>query len=602
MAEGDTTLRQLLASFVVEVDKAGNLAKGNTAVDGLKRKLEELTAAAAPAGKALDSVWEKVARNASASVAAMKAVDAARALSGGGSGDGFAAAGLAARERNAPQLGPTRGTLDAYRGTFGGRINRTLLPISEPFRAGFKESSGLSGAIGGLATLRNGILALGAGAAVHALTGLVDRIGDISESAARLGVTVEEFQRLDVLAKQNGTSVGALGTAFRTLANAAVDPTKETAAAFAKLDISTKDAAGGFKSRQDLFFETAGALADIGDGTERAALAQKLFGRGATELLPLLAGGRAGLEAQRDALMQLPVFTEAAVKAADELSDSWKTLGPQLLAAAGPLITKLLIPGLKLVTELLLRMSKYVATVSAKLDPLNILIAAGAVKLTLMASNAIKASGSLLKLAGSGAKAALQFAGLALAFLAIEDFIGFMQGKDSVFGDIFEGLLGPGGADGMRKAFEDVGTALKAMWDALIGNGQGESARTLYRDLSDFVSFIANDLLAIVGIGKGGANGPFETGGDSHKLLDAGKALLQAGAGDVGGAVISAGAALGIGGGSAQAPNNVTVGDQTIIVNGVNPNNASAVAGAVRGELGRDRASLMVPYITGGPI
>ena len=211
MAE-EQSLRQLLASFTVEIDKAGELAKGNSAVDTLKKKLEELTAAAKPAGDAVAAAFDKVG---------IARTNAALAAPGG--------AGLP---------GKTPGLLASLRAKASAG--------AASFKEGFRESSGLSGTISGVATLRNGILALGAGAAVHALTGLVDRIGDISESAARLGVSVEEFQRLDVLAKQNGTSVGALGTAFRTLANAAVDPTKETAAAFAKLDISTKDAAGGW--------------------------------------------------------------------------------------------------------------------------------------------------------------------------------------------------------------------------------------------------------------------------------------------------------------------------------------------------------------------
>jgi hypothetical protein len=555
----------LLASFVVEVDKAGELVKGNSAVDALKKKLEELTAAAKPTGDAVAAAFDKI-------------------------GVARANATLSA-PRGAGLPGKTPGLLDSLRAKAGAGV--------ASFKEGFRESSGLSGAIGGLATLRNGILALGAGAAVHALTGLVDRIGDISESAARLGVTVEEFQRLDVLAKQNDTSVGALGTAFRALANAAVDPTKETAAAFAKLDISTKDAAGGFKSRQDLFFETAGALADIGDGTERAALAQKLFGRGSTELLPLLAGGRAGLEAQRDALMQLPVFTKETVDAADALSDSWKTLGPQLLAAAGPLIAKLLIPGLKLATDLLFKMSKVVQSFTRDLSPFNVLLAGMALKLSLMVSQFTKfvqLSGGWAKWTGGASKAVGQMAKLAAAFLLIEDFIGFFQGKESVIGDLLGKAFGAEAVEGTRAALHDLVDVIKELFGLLTGEGLGNKTRQLGKDIAEFGDVLGNDLASAFGIGRGGTQGVFQ-GGDL--LGSVGTTLTNA---SPFGGVINATAASLVGGGGQSAPNNVSVGDTTVIVNGVNPNNAPAVAAAASGAIGKGRDAIIMPYITGGPI
>ena len=57
-------LRQLLASFVVEVDKAGELAKGNAAIDALKERLVDLQEAAKPAAKAVNDAFAGIgARN-----------------------------------------------------------------------------------------------------------------------------------------------------------------------------------------------------------------------------------------------------------------------------------------------------------------------------------------------------------------------------------------------------------------------------------------------------------------------------------------------------------------------------------------------------------
>lgn len=547
----DVALRSLLAQFVVEVDKTGELGKGNTAVDALKLKLQELTASAAPASKAITDAFSKI-------------------------GQTVATTRIAAPGITPPPAG----------GGKGGRIASAF----GAFKSGFNESSGLSGAIGGLATLRNGILALGAGAAVHALTGLVDHIGDINESAMRLGVSIGDFQRLDVLAKQSGTSVGALGTAFRTLAGNAVNPTKESAKAFAQLHVETKNADGTFKSRNDLFFETAGALADISDGTERAALAQQIYGRSAVELIPLLSEGREGLEKQRAALEQLPVLTDEAVKSADELSDSWKTLGPTMLAAAGPILTKLLIPGLKMATELLVKMGMAIAKWTRDLSPANVLAGGLALKLSSMIGPINANANGLLRMAGAGAKAALQFAKIAAAFLLIEDFIGFFQGKESVIGELLSKAFGAEAVEGTRKALHDLVDVIKELLGLITGKGLGEKTRQIGSEISEFGNVLANDAASKFGIGQGGTQGPLQ----GNDLVSG--ALSALGTLTPFGGLISAGGAA-LQGTQTPQQNNVTMGDQTVIINGVNPNSASAVAGAVRGELGRDRAAIIAPYV-----
>lgn len=564
----DESLRQLIASFVVEIDKAGELAKGNLAIDALKQRLQELTAEAPSAAKAVDAAFAKIGQAAGAAQGRINAP----------------AAGIAGA---APKLG------------IGARIKQALAPAASSFSQGFKESSGLSGAISGVATLRNGILALGAGAAVHALTGLVDHIGDINESAMRLGVSIGDFQRLDVLAKQSGTSVGALGTAFRTLAGNAVNPTKDSTAAFAKLHVETKNADGTFKSRNDLFFETAGALADISDGTQRAALAQQIYGRSATELIPLLSEGREGLEKQRAALMALPVLTDEAVKAADELSDSWKTLGPQLLAAAGPILTGIVFPAMKAFTGWLFKASKGIADFLKTVSPMRALLsgaaigaALGAAKLATMAGAAAQAAGGWAKLAGSMSKALFQFALLAAAFFVIEDVVSFAQGDDSLTGRLATKLFGKDGAEGIRDGVLSILEAIKQVFNYLTGQSVDSSALAKAMGVKPegpktaeaaaasgertFAS--ADDLPWYVRLAAGATGGLPDPNRHNQQTIP-----LPAGQY---GPPQTAGSA-----------NNVSVGDTTVIVNGVNPNSASGVAGAVGRELGRGRDAIIANYV-----
>lgn len=319
-------LRQLIASFTVEVDPTGALAKGHRDVDALRGKLEALDAAAKPAAAAVGRAFE---------AARTKYVQRFQAPSDAGLG----------------QFGPVRpGIGDRLRGV-GGAVGGGLRGVGASAASAFKWVTSLHGAL----------ISLGAGTAVRGLMQVVDHLGGIGEAAAKLGVSGSEFQRLDVLARQNATSVQALGTAFRTLATTAVNPTEESTEALRRLGVQVKADDGTFKTRQDLFFETATALADVEDTTVRAALAQKLYGRSALELAPLLAAGRAGIEAQRAELEKMPVAADSAIAAADALSDRWATVSTVLLGQFAPVLEDTIIPAFQQLTTWLLQAADWLA-------------------------------------------------------------------------------------------------------------------------------------------------------------------------------------------------------------------------------------------------
>jgi hypothetical protein len=476
-------LRELLASFVIEVDKAGELAKGNAQVDALKAKLTDLQASfakvKAPAAQAAAAVNDVFARAAQQARRNIESIDALAAFGSGrggstGFGDAFAAA--------APQYGPTRETLqthqraefvadahpgaqygptretfeqgraaaEAYAKTLRGKLAGAIAEV----RAGFNGAGGGGqgpGLIASLATVRNGFLALGAGVAVHAIKGLVDGIGDISEGSARLGVTTDEFQRMSTYARQNATDVDTLGTAFRTLATSAVDPTKETTAAFAKLGVSTKDSSGQFKTSQELFFDVGESLAGVTNETVRTQLAQKLLGRSAIALKPMFAQGTEAFRKQREEMLKLKVLSPEVIDAADSLSDSWVALGTQLLATAGPVLEDVLFPALRTLTGLLVKGTEGLAKVIAKTNFTNVAIGAlatGAGYLLITLPPLIVGLGGVATalgvVAANVAAALWPITAIVLGFAAISDAVGFLQGKDSVIGAIFDALSGKG--------------------------------------------------------------------------------------------------------------------------------------------------------------
>lgn len=494
-------LRELLAVFEVRVDPEGNLEKGNRQVDALANKMRGLAQATRLLGAG---------------------------AGGGGAVRGLLGAGGGASGGPLAMLGAGGGGMVQLRAGTAGLANLTQLwGQAFPAAAGRAQGAGSrlkgmldgwreslnapgSGVISSLFTLQN---SLRAGAAIFgfgAIKGLVDQIGGIGEEASRLGVTNAEFQRLDVLAKQNATSVGALGTAFRTLATNAVDPSKEAAEAFAKLGVETKDSAGALKSRQDLFFETAGALADIEDTTTRAALAQRIYGRGALELAPLLANGRAGLEAQRKELEKLPILSDSLITKADAFGDSWEVMKVQLMAMAGPVLEGLVIPALQLLSDTVGFISTGVSALTKNLSFSNIAFVA----FLFPVSRLVGQMGALVKLGGGwtnvmkgmagGAKGLLRaYAPLIASFILLEDLITFFTGGESAIGFALDQFFGAGTELGVQKTIKDVTAALKDMWNWILGDGGGEKAKALFSEIDMGIRLLINDALAqIPGSGR----------------------------------------------------------------------------------------------------
>lgn len=498
MSEG--VLRQLLASFVIEVDKAGELAKGNAAIDALKSRLGDLQAElnkvrapAARAGKAIQDAFQSSGwGNVPGLEAAMRqsAQNRTASLFGNfGAGSGLDRADTTP---DGPVFGPTRDTLNAaraataqadaaaakYATTLRGRLAGAVKAVRDGFNRGGGESGGGPGLIQSLATARNGLLALAGSATVVALKRLVDGIGDIGEGAQQLGVSTDQFQRLSVLAAQNGTSVQALGTAFRNLSTAAVQPTKETEKSFRELGVSVKDGSGQFKSANDLFFDTTAALAGVTDETKRNALAQDLLGRSALELKPLFANGTAAVNEQRKALASLNVLSEDTIKQADGISDTWKTLPLLFLTAAEPLL-KLLLPALAHLTEWVVKGTEALGKFLKRTDFTSIALTALGVAMVWKVIPALQVmiglgggvTASLLGMAGAAARATLAFLAWAIPIAVIEDFIGFLRGDESAIGEALDMLFGKGAStaviDALGKSWDLLASSVKRVLEAL---------------------------------------------------------------------------------------------------------------------------------------
>lgn len=129
---------------------------------------------------------------------------------------------------------------------------------------------------------------------------------------------------------------------------------------FKGLGINIKDTSGHLKSSDQLFDTFVDRISKIKDPSLQAQAAVKIFGKSATELLPLIRGGSAGLKEMSDEARRLGlVISEDAVRDGEAFGDTLDTLHAAL-TGVGNSIGSALVPQLnKLGGQLIETIVKY---------------------------------------------------------------------------------------------------------------------------------------------------------------------------------------------------------------------------------------------------
>jgi len=175
-----------------------------------------------------------------------------------------------------------------------------------------------------------------------------DRIDKMSQS---MGMSTEAFQTWDYILSQNGVSIDGMKTGMKTLTNSFDDLKTGGALAtetFGRLGLSYEDMAG--LSQEQIFEKTVVALQGVEDGTERAALANDLFGRSGADMAALLNAGTGSveemkLEAEKLGLVMGEDAIAAGVQFTDSMDKSKRTLealGLGIGTQVMPIIQKML--------------------------------------------------------------------------------------------------------------------------------------------------------------------------------------------------------------------------------------------------------------------
>ena len=192
-----------------------------------------------------------------------------------------------------------------------------------------------------------GTAAVAAGKKLYDMANDVAATGDnIDKMSQRLGLSREAYQEWDYVLSQSGVDINSVQTGMKTLTNTIDDAKNGTDKAiekFTRLGITQEDLAN--KSREGIFAMTIAGLQKMTDDTEKAALANDMFGRSGQEMIPLLnetaESTEALLQKSRDLGM---VMSDEAVTAAVKYTDSMDTLKRTFSAVKNNIVSDLL-PG-----------------------------------------------------------------------------------------------------------------------------------------------------------------------------------------------------------------------------------------------------------------
>lgn len=167
--------------------------------------------------------------------------------------------------------------------------------------------------------------------AVGALTTKTIQFGDnVDKMSQKIGMSRQAYQEWDYVMSQNGASVDSLKMGYKTLAtqmNSVQTGSKEATAIFNTLGVAVKDSSGQLRSQEDVFNDTVRALQNVKNPTEKAIMAQKLFGKSAIEMKPLLNQTSESVDALRKKANDLGmVMSDSTIDASVKLTDTIDTL------------------------------------------------------------------------------------------------------------------------------------------------------------------------------------------------------------------------------------------------------------------------------------
>lgn len=215
-----------------------------------------------------------------------------------------------------------------------------------------------------------GLLATGANA--------IKTADDLATLSARTGLSTDMLQQFAYASDMVDVSTEELAGAMQKMkANMGDAPEK-----FEALGISVTNADGTFRSLEEVFYESLGALSQIGDETERDLAAMDLFGKSGTSLATIIDDGGASLQEYGAKAQELGLIlsedTIGKLTSTGDTIDEMKARTMATLVEVGAELLENLAPAIEFIVEKIGEVVAWLGTLDS--DTLNtILIVAGVI-------------------------------------------------------------------------------------------------------------------------------------------------------------------------------------------------------------------------------
>lgn len=218
-----------------------------------------------------------------------------------------------------------------------------------------------------------------AGAAVVAGLGAISykagtAADDLNTLSKVTGMSTADLQKYSYAADLVDVSVEAIAKSNKKLTKSAYDAangSKSQAEAFDAVGVSVTDANGELRSSDDIFQDVISALGKMTNETERDALAQKLMGKSAAELNPLIEDGGETYKMVSDTLKKynLDYIDQETLDQANAFNDSldtMKLIGSVAISQIGSQLAGYLAPALAKVVDLFGRFAEWLDNLNPK--------------------------------------------------------------------------------------------------------------------------------------------------------------------------------------------------------------------------------------------
>ena len=219
--------------------------------------------------------------------------------------------------------------------------------------SGLGEKLGSFAKAAGVALAAVGTAAVAAGKKLFDMAKETAEAGDvIDKNSQKVGLSAESYQKWDYAMKVAGTEMSSCTTGLKTLTNTFDDANNGSQGAiekFERLGLSMDEIKN--LSREDLFGKVVESLQGVASETEKAAIANDLFGKSGQDLIPLFNMTNDELQGlMQEAEDYGMVMSNEAVKASADFKDSLTLLSGTVDGLKNQMVAELL-PGLTDITS-----------------------------------------------------------------------------------------------------------------------------------------------------------------------------------------------------------------------------------------------------------